>query len=342
MKRRRCCLVSHSSGWWITGDTSGALSSRFRTNISPSELGDDSDVTIGVTYSAVNYKDALALTGSPGVARTSPLIPGIDGVGEVEESPDGRFSRGDRVVITGWGYGESRHGGLATTMKANPDHLVRIPEGMTDQQAATFGTAGITAALAVRALENAGVHPSRSSLPVAVTGAAGAVGSFALFFLARHGYQVTAITGRTDEADYLRSLGASDVMSRQEVLAWPERPLDKERFSAVIDQAGGPLLATLLASLESGGVAASCGLAGSSDLHTTVLPFILRGVSLLGVNSVYQPQDVRQQLWDECQSYTSDIPWGDLTQAIGLEQAGEIAQHILAGVTRGRVVVKVA
>lgn len=342
MTRRRCCLAKHASGWWITGDTSGALSSRVRTNISPSELGVDSLVTIGVTYSAVNYKDALALTGSPGVVRTSPLIPGIDAVGEVLESPVPRFTQGDRVVVTGWGYGESRHGGLATALKADPDHLLPIPAGITDQQAATFGTAGLTAALAVRALERAGVTPSRSSLPIAVTGAAGAVGSFALFFLAQHGYQVTAITGRSDEAEYLHTLGANNVLSRQEVLTWPERSLQKERFSAAIDQAGGPLLATLLASLEENGVAASCGLAGSSSLNTTVMPFILRGVSLVGINSVHQPQDVRQELWDECALLAADIPWDELTRVIKLDQAGEVAEQILAGVTRGRVVVKVS
>lgn len=334
-------MVDHATGWWITGDSSGALTSRLRTNISPSELGDGEDVIVGVSHSAINYKDALALTGSPGVVRRPPLIPGIDAVGEVLESTDHRFSPGDRVVVTGWGYGESRHGGLATKLHADPDHLLKVPANLTNQQAATFGTAGFTAALAVGALEKAGISPDTSSLPVAVTGAAGAVGSFALYFLARHGYQVTAITGRTDEEAYLRSLGATAVMSRQEVLGWPPRPLQKERFSAVIDQAGGALLATLLASLEADGVAASCGLAGGSDLNTTVMPFILRGVSLVGINSVYQPQSRREELWDECAGYASEIPWDDLATVVPLDEAAAVAEHVLAGVTRGRVVVTI-
>lgn len=333
-------MVEHARGWWITGDNSGALTSRLRTNISPSELGEEDGVTVSITHSALNYKDALALTGAPGVIRHSPLIPGIDAVGEVMESSDSRFVPGDLVVVTGWGYGENRHGGLATRLMANPDHLLRIPGELSALHAAAFGTAGLTAALAVRALERAGVSPEKSSLPVAVTGAAGAVGSFALYFLKRHGYQVTAITGRTDEADYLTSLGATEVMSRQEVLAWPERALHKERFSAVIDQAGGSLLATLIASLESNGVAASCGLAGGPTLNTSVMPFILRGVSLVGVNSVFQPQADREALWRECADYADDIPWDDLTRVIPLEDALDVAAHVLAGVTRGRVVVE--
>jgi len=312
-----------------------------RSDIAQSELGSDSDVTLEVSYSAINYKDALALQGSPGVVRTLPLIPGIDAVGVVRDSPDPRFRPGERVVVTGFGYGETRHGGLATAVKVSPDHLVTLPPNLTDLQAAGYGTAGFTAALAVRALEALGLSGADVKRPIAVTGAAGAVGSLAVFFLARHGFPVTAITGRTDEASYLTHLGASEVLSRQEVLSWPDRPLLAERFSGVIDQAGGPLLATLLASVEAGGVVAACGLAGGSDLPTTVMPFILRGVTLTGVNSVYQPLQVRNELWRECSELESALPWESLTQTIPLGNALDTANRVLAGATRGRVVVDV-
>lgn len=310
---------------------------RLRDNLSVAELGHDDSVTVSVSHSAVNYKDALALSASPGVVRALPLIPGIDAVGNVESSSDSGFSPGDRVVLTGWGYGEKRHGGLSTAMKADPQHLLAVPEGLTNHHAAAYGTAGLTAALAVRALEQAGLTPG--SLPIAVTGAAGAVGSFAVYLLARHGFPVTAITGRTDEAEYLKALGATEVISRQEVLAWPSRPLMSERYAGAIDQAGGPLLAALLASVCSGGVVTSCGLAGGSELNTTVMPFILRGISLIGINSVYQPPEVRTELWEEIGRLSPDIPWDEMTRTIGLAEAEKTAQHVLAGVTRGRVVV---
>lgn len=313
-----------------------------RSDIADSELGSDDDVTIDVSFSAINYKDALALQGSPGVVRTLPLIPGIDAAGVVRDSPDPRFSPGDRVVVTGFGYGETRHGGLATALKASAEHLVRIPDNLSDHQAASYGTAGFTAALAVRTLEEHGITAAGAGRPVAVTGAAGAVGSLAVFFLARHGFAVTAITGRTDEADYLISLGASDVLSRQEVLSWPNRPLLGERFSAVIDQAGGALLATLIASVEAGGVVAACGLAGGSDLPTTVMPFILRGVTLTGVNSVYQPLGVREELWRECSDLEAELPWDSLSGTIPLAEALVTSKRVLAGATRGRVVVDAA
>jgi len=330
-------LADYEAGWWLSGDSSGASSARFRENISRKELGAPNQVLLRVAHSAINYKDALALSGAPGIVRSLPMIPGIDAVGEVLESPDPRFSPGDLVVVTGWGYGEERHGGLCTALSAVADHLMPLPPGLTTHQGAAFGTAGITAALAVRALEQHGITPG--SLPVAVTGAAGAVGSFAVFLLARHGFRVTAITGRTDEADYLRTLGATDVVSRQEVLSWPQRPLITERYSGIVDQAGGVLLATLLASLGNNGVATSCGLAGGSELNTTVMPFILRGITLVGINSVFQPHEVRAEIWAEAEALRSEIPWAKLTQTIGLSGALETATHVLGSVTRGRVVV---
>jgi acrylyl-CoA reductase (NADPH) len=331
-------LADYEAGWWLSGDSSGAPSARFRENISRKELGEPNQVLIRVSHSAVNYKDALALCGAPGIVKSLPMIPGIDAVGEVLESPDPKFAPGDLVVVTGWGYGEQRHGGLCTALVANPNHLIRLPDGLTSEQGAAFGTAGLTATLAVWALKQHGVTPG--SLPVAVTGAAGAVGSFAVFVLAQHGFEVTAITGRTDEADYLRALGATEILSRQEVLSWPHRPLITERFSGLVDQAGGPLLATLLASLHTNGVAASCGLAGGSELNTTVMPFILRGITLVGINSVFQSPEVRTELWAEAEALSSRIPWTQITHRIGLSDALETAKHVLGSVTRGRVVVE--
>jgi acrylyl-CoA reductase (NADPH) len=216
---------------------------------------------------------------------------------------------GTHVVITGYGYGENRHGGLATRVVAEPQHVIPLPEGLSLQHAATMGTAGITAGLAVSALQNHGVTPGSSSLPIAVTGAAGGVGSLALALLTGAGYQTVAITGRTDEADYLSMLGATDVMSRQEFLSQPSRPLQSEQFAGAIDQAGGEMLARIIASTASNGVVAACGLAGGSDLPTTVLPFILRGVSLVGINSVFQPLEVRLDLWNVLPPRMS--PWTD-------------------------------
>ena len=340
MKRRRCCLVEHIAGWWISGDGSSAPDTRFRDDIAVSELGHDGDVLVDVMYSALNYKDALALTGNPGVIRNLPLIPGIDLVGTVRESEDQRWHPGDTVVLTGYGYGELRHGGLATVSRARGDHLVRLPSGLTPQQAAGYGTAGFTAALAVRALERQGLTPGRQQRPIAVTGAAGAVGSFAVYFLARRGFAVTAITGRTDEENYLRALGATDVVSRQEILSWPIRPLLAEHFDGAIDQAGGPLLTALLASITEQGTVVSCGLAGGSDLHTTVMPFILRGITLTGINSVNQPHELREQLWAEAAAVAADLPWSDLLAEIPLAEARKEADRVLAGATRGRVVVR--
>jgi acrylyl-CoA reductase (NADPH) len=338
--QRRCFLASHTRGWWIFGDGSGQLTSSLRDDIAHSELG-EGNLEMTVAYSALNYKDALALEGSAGVARTTPLVPGIDATGEVRCSNDSRFAPGDQVVLTGWGYGETRHGGLASTLIAQADHVLLLPEGLTTAQGATLGTAGFTAALSLQALKRAGVTPETSTLPIAVTGAAGGVGSFTVFLLAQAGFQVTAITGRTDEADYLLALGATEVVSRQEVLVDQGKPLLPERYSGVIDQVGGPLLATLLASTQSGGAVIACGLAGGSDLPTTVMPFILRGVSLVGVNSVTQPRHVREALWAVWAERAPQFPWDLVSQTIPLAEVGEYAPRVLAGLTRGRVVVDV-
>ena len=331
-------MANHASGWWIGSDGSGQLTTHFRDDIALSQMGEGS-LTIAVHYSALNYKDALALTGSPGVVRKPPLVPGIDLAGVVEESSDPEIQAGTPVVITGYGYGENRHGGLATRVVAEPQHVIPLPEGLSLQHAATIGTAGITAGLAVKALQSHGITPSSSSLPIAVTGAAGGVGSLALALLKDAGYTTVAITGRTDEADYLSMLGATDVMSRQELLSQPSRPLQNEQFAGAIDQAGGDMLARILASTASNGVVAACGLAGGSDLPTTVLPFILRGVSLVGINSVFQPLEVRVDLWNRLAA--SNLPLDEIGQIISLDEALENAPRVLAGLTRGRVVVKV-
>lgn len=331
-------MAKDATGWWISSDGSGRLTDHFRGNISQQELGSDG-IRVRVEYSAINYKDALALTGKPGILRSTPLIPGIDAAGVVEESSDPEFPVGTRVVVTGFGYGENRHGGLATALVAEAEHIVAIPETLTTREAAGVGTAGLTASLAVAALLNHHLSPSSLSMPIAVSGAAGAVGSFAVFLLSSLGFSVTAITGRTDESDYLKLLGATTVMARQEVLSLPERPLLPEKFSGVVDQAGGALLARLIASTARTGVVAASGLAGGSDLPTTVLPFIVRGVTLVGVDSVNQPLGVRKNLWADLA--TKKFPWDQMIREIALADAETVAPHVLAGVTRGRVVVAV-
>lgn len=340
MKRRRCCLAKSVSGWWIDSDGSGPLTSRFRDSIPASEMGEGS-LRIAVHYSAVNYKDALALTGSPGVVRKPPLIPGIDSAGVVEESSHSALPEGTPVVITGYGYGENRHGGLATAVMAEPEHVIALPPELSLHHAATLGTAGITAGLAVAALQRNGVTPESSALPIAVTGAAGGVGSFALALLSAAGYSSVAITGRVEESSYLTTLGATEVLSRDEFLTLPQRPLLGERFAGAIDQAGGDMLATLLSCVETDGVVAACGLAASADLPTTVLPFILRGVSLVGINSVFQTQAVRQDLWNHFAATVDSLHCDEIAEDIPLDKALEIAPRVLSGRTRGRVVVRV-
>ena len=332
-------MANHTRGWWISEDGSDSLSASFRENIEPAELGVGT-VTIDVDYSALNYKDALALGGSRGVVRTTPLIPGIDAAGIIRESSDPGFAVGEKVVLTGWGYGESRHGGLAETLVADSQHLVKIPGALSSYQAACFGTAGFTAALAISALEQSGVVAT-GGLPIAVTGAAGAVGSWSVALLARRGYQVSAITGRPHEAQYLRSLGAQEVLSRHEMVDLGQRPLGSETFGGVIDVAGGELLAALLSKLASNGVAVACGLAGGSSLPTTVLPFILRGISLIGINSVTQDTQVRERAWSDLAELASGLPLETMATTIELGSALSYAPTVLEGATRGRVVVNV-
>lgn len=297
------------------------------------------EVTIDVDYSSVNYKDGLAIQGRPGVARVWPLIPGIDLVGTVSHSRDERWMRGDPVILNGAGLGENRHGGLAERARVSGDALVRLPSSVSALQAAAVGTAGFTAMLSVLALERAGVAPDAGD--VLVTGATGGVGSVAVALLAARGFRVHASTGRVDElGDYLRRLGAAEVLDRAS-LSEPGKPLQAARWAAAVDSVGSITLANVLAQTRYGGSVTACGLAQGSDLPTTVMPFILRGVTLLGVNSVEAPRALREQAWERL---AADLDLGLLdamTTEIGLEDAFHAAESILAGQLHGRTVVNV-
>jgi acrylyl-CoA reductase (NADPH) len=309
-------------------------------------------VTVGVEYSGINYKDGLAIAGKPGVVGTSPLIPGIDLVGTVERSDDPRFSTGDRVVLNGDSIGETHHGGLAERARVRADSLVLVPDTLTSKQAAAIGTAGFTAMLAVLALDRLGVKPAARDLDAAssstetgadilVTGSAGGVGSVAIALLAGRGYRVTASSGRAArEGDYLRRLGASDVIDRAE-FEQQGRPLQKHRWAGAVDSVGGVTLANLLAQVNYGGAVASCGLAGGADLPATVLPFILRAVTLTGINSVHAPLPLREQAWRALADELDVAMLDEMTTTIPLSGAIDAADDILAGRVRGRTVVDV-
>lgn len=296
------------------------------------------DVLVRVDYSTINFKDGLAITGRSPILRKFPMSPGIDFCGRVEQSSDPLFKSGDAVVLTGWGVGETHPGGLAQYAKVKGDWLVAKPDGMTLKQTMAIGTAGYTAMLCVLAIEKHGVKPGDGE--VLVTGAAGGVGSIAVAVLAKLGYRVIASTGRVSESDYLRSLGAAEIMDRKE-LASPGKPLGKERWAAVIDTVGSHTLANACATTRWDGAVAACGLAQGMDFPSTVAPFILRGVTLYGINSVTTPRPKREMVW---QRLAKDLPLEKLdamTQEISLSRALTIAPEILAGQVRGRLVVNV-
>ncbi|GAO73874.1 MDR family oxidoreductase [Meiothermus ruber] len=294
------------------------------------------EVLVRVAYSSLNYKDGLAITGAGKVIRNFPMVPGIDLAGTVLESASPEYKPGDPVILTGWGVGERHWGGLSELARVRGEWLVPLPEGLTLKQAMGIGTAGFTAMLAVMALEAHSIDPAREVL---VTGAAGGVGSLAVALLAQRGYRVVASTGRLSEETYLKSLGASEILDRA-VLSAPGKPLESERFGGAVDTVGGAVLAGVLPRMAYGGSVAACGNAGGAKLETTVFPFILRGVNLLGIDSVMCPKEKRLLAW---QRLARELPKPLLEatlQTVGLEEVPVLAQAILQGRVRGRVVVK--
>jgi acrylyl-CoA reductase (NADPH) len=298
----------------------------------------DGDVTVEVAYSTVNYKDGLAVTGRGPVVRRYPMVPGIDFAGTVAESRHPDFSPGDAVVLNGWGVGESHWGGYAAKARLPGDWLVPLPPAFTPAQAMAIGTAGYTAMLAILALEHHGIAPDRGE--VVVTGANGGVGTTAVAVLGKLGYRVLASTGRPEEADYLRRLGAAEIIDRKE-LSSPGKPLGRERWAGAVDCVGSHTLANVLASTRYGGVVTACGLAQGMDLPASVAPFILRAVTLVGIDSVMAPKELRLKAWSRL---AADLPVDKLetmTTEVGLGGVRQVAQDILAGRIRGRVVVDV-
>ena len=307
------------------------------TQFDESELM-EGDVTVRVEWSALNYKDGLAVTGKAPVVRRFPMIAGIDLAGTVEQSSHPQWKAGDKVICTGWGMGETHLGAYAEKARVKGDWLVRLPDGMSTRDAMAIGTAGFTAMLAVLALENHGLTPKDG--PIVVTGAAGGVGSVATAVLAKLGYHVIASTGRMSETDYLRDIGAAEVIDRNE-LAGPPKPLAKERWAGGIDSVGSTTLANLLAMTKYRGAIAACGLAGGMDLPSSVAPFILRGVCLLGIDSVMCPVDLRKAAWNRLASDLDRRKLSEITHEISLDQVFEAGSRILAGQVRGRIVVKI-
>ena len=310
---------------------------------SPDELpAPGGDAVVRVDYSSLNYKDGLALTGQGKILRASPMVPGVDLAGTVENpGSDPRFQAGDRVVLTGWGVGEKYSGGYAGYARVRGDWLVPLPAGLTTRSAMAIGTAGFTAMQCVLALEDHGVTPGADN-EIIVSGAAGGVGSLAIALLARRGYRVVASTGRSEtEGDYLRSLGAAEVIPRSVLAAASGRPLDSARWAGGIDTVGGETLASILRQTKEYGSVAACGLAGGSHLPTTVMPFILRGVNLLGIHSVMCPRPLRERAWQRLATDVDLHQLETMTRVVTLREALSLGPDILAGKVRGRVVVDV-
>lgn len=296
------------------------------------------DVTVAVEYSTVNYKDGMALTGFAPIIQTFPLIAGVDFSGVVETSSYPGIQPGDRVVANSWGLGQTHHGGYAQKARLSGDWLVKLPNNISTKDAMALGTAGYTAMLCVLALEHGGITPDRGD--ILVTGANGGVGSIAIALLSKLGYRVVASTGRLDEADYLRELGAAEIIDRN-TLSQPGKPIDSERWAGAVDSVGSHTLANVLAQTKYRGVVAACGLAQGRDLPTTVLPFILRNVTLAGIDSVNAPQDVRLEAWDRL---SRDLDFSKLARTaavVGLGDVTEVARRIIKGEVQGRTIVDV-
>jgi putative YhdH/YhfP family quinone oxidoreductase len=309
--------------------------------LQPSDLP-EGDVTVRVGWSSVNYKDALAVSPKGRVAKGYPLVPGIDLAGEVIEG-GGELRAGSPVIVHGYDLGVGHHGGYAEVARVPADWVVPLPDGMSPREAMALGTAGFTAALSVVRLEEHGLSPDDAGAPVLVLGATGGVGSTAVAILAARGYEVHAATGKADEADFLRSLGASQILSREETSAEAERPMEKQLWAGVVDSVGGAATAFALRTTRYGGAVALSGLTGGTDLETTVFPFILRAVSLLGIDSVHTPMDVRRSVWERLAGDLKPRGLADqITREISLDDVDPLLDEVLAGKARGRTVVRVA
>jgi putative YhdH/YhfP family quinone oxidoreductase len=298
----------------------------------------EGDLLVRVIYSSLNYKDALSATGHPGVTRQFPHTPGIDAAGEVVSCESGAFAPGEQVVVTGYDLGMETDGGWGQYIRIPANWAVKLPAGLTLQESMTIGTAGFTAALSVLKLEQAGVTPADGE--ILVTGATGGVGSIAVAILSRAGYRVVAATGKAADGEFLRNLGAADVVTREEVLSGAERPMLKERWAGVVDVVGGDTLAAAIKSTRYGGVVTCCGLVGSIELPLNVYPFILRGVSLIGIDSVNCPVPTRLQVWKKLAGEWKPEHLADVVTEVALEGLEEKIQAILLGGIRGRVIVK--
>ncbi len=308
-----------------------------RKNLEDSDLP-DGDVTVDVEYSTLNFKDALAITGKSPVVRKFPMVPGIDLAGVVTDSTHSDWSPGDRVVLNGWGVGETHWGGLSQRARLNGDWLVPLPAEFTARQAMAIGTAGYTASLCVDALLDFGVTPDQGE--VLVTGATGGVGSVAIALLTKAGFAVAAATGKTSEAEYLQELGASTVIDRADLSA-PGKPMQKERWAAVVDTAGSHTLANACAQTRYGGAVAACGLAQGMDLPASVAPFILRGVALLGIDSVMAPRERRVAAWARLSRDLGTSTLEAIAREVSLDEAITAADQLMDGTVRGRIVVDV-
>jgi acrylyl-CoA reductase (NADPH) len=297
----------------------------------------EGDVTVAVEATTVNYKDGLAITGMAPVVRRWPLVPGIDLAGTVLSSQHPDWKAGDKVILNGWGVGETHYGAYAGRARLKGDWLVRLPSSLSARDAMAVGTAGYTAMLCVMALERHGIEPARG--PLIVTGAAGGVGSVAISLLSRLGHHVIASTGRTSEADYLKELGAAEILDRAEI-SGPAKPLGKERWAGGVDAVGSHTLANVLSMTSYGGAVAACGLAGGMDLPTSVAPFILRGVCLLGIDSVMAPRALREEAWRRLAEELDHGKLAALSTTIGFEDIPAAARDIVEGKIRGRVVVE--
>ncbi|GAC30756.1 MDR family oxidoreductase [Brumicola pallidula] len=299
----------------------------------------EGDVDIDVMYSTLNYKDGLAITGKSPVVRRFPMVPGIDLVGTVTKSSSEKFSAGDEVLLNGFGVGEVHCGGLAQKARLKSDWLINLPSGITPENAMAIGTAGYTAMLCVIALENNGVTPESGE--ILVTGANGGVGSFAITILSKLGYKVVASTGRMNESDYLTKLGAVEVIDRN-TLSEPGKPMTRERWAGAVDSVGSHTLANICASTKYGGTVAACGLAQGMDFPASVAPFILRGITLKGIDSVMRPIADRVEAWERLATILTQDDFTDISTVIGLDQVIQTAGQLLEGKVRGRVVVDVA